>query len=239
MTALMNSLTPLFEVKNLSLQKPGSMESSLQDQTPFILENINFTIPQGTSFGIVGHSGSGKTSLLKSLVGFLEPDSGEILYQGKAMKDLQPQALRREAVLVFQVPKLLGPTILDDLLLGWRIAGKEPPLNGNNLEVWGESLLRRVHLDPHFLKRGSHRLSIGEAQRVSLARALSLQPQCLLLDEPTASLDIQSREAIETSLLELSQTGISLVLVSHEPKQIERLCHRGIELSLGRIKRGW
>lgn len=231
---------PLFELKNIFLRgDPEHGNGHDAEGQRFILEDLTLSIPQGSSFGIGGHSGSGKTSLLKMLVGLLEPDSGEILFQGTPTQEMSPQVLRRQAILVFQVPTLLGPTVLDDLLMGLKLFPSHEIPQQENLVAWGTQLLARVHLDPAMLVRRSKSLSVGEAQRVSLARALALKPATLLLDEPTASLDNKSRDAIELSLKELSKTGIGLILVSHEARQMAGLTQTGVELEKGGIIRRW
>ena len=142
------------------------------------------------------------------------------------MRELDPLELRRRACLVPQLPAPLPGTVADNVryapgLLGRRVAVSEP--------------LRLAGLDLSYAERDASRLSVGEQQRVMLARALALEPEVLLLDEPTSALDEAAREGVERTLSELrGRAGLSIVLVTHDRGQAERLADRIVELHEGR-----
>jgi putative ABC transport system ATP-binding protein len=147
-----------------------------------------------------------------------------VRFRGTDVRELDPLALRRRVGLVPQLPSPVPGTVADNVKLGPRLEGRE---------VDPEPSLRLAGLDPSFAERDASRLSVGEQQRVMLARALALEPEVLLLDEPTAALDEDAKAAVEGALTGLP--GISLVVVTHEPAQAERLASRVIRLEDGRV----
>ncbi len=140
------------------------------------------------------------------------------------MRELDPLALRRRVGLVPQLPAPVPGTVADNVRYGPALVGRE---------VDPQPALELAGLDASFLDRDASRLSVGEQQRLMLARALELDPEVLLLDEPTAALDEQAKEGVEETLAGLA--GISVVLVTHERAQAERLAQRIVELDEGRL----
>jgi putative ABC transport system ATP-binding protein len=168
---------------------------------------------------ILGPSGSGKSTLLRLLNRLADPDVGVVRFHGEDVRALDPLELRRRAVLVPQLPAPLPGSVADNVRYGPALLGRE---------VDPRPALELAGLDGDFVERDAARLSVGEQQRVMLARALALEPEVLLLDEPTAALDERAKDSVEATLAGLD--GLSLVLVTHERAQAERLARRVLRL---------
>jgi putative ABC transport system ATP-binding protein len=188
-----------------------------------VLGDVSLAIPPGST-ALVGPSGSGKSTLLRLLNRLADPDEGTVRFHGTDVRELDPLELRRRVGLVPQLPAPVPGTVADNVCFGPRLHGED---------VDPEPPLRLAGLDPSFAERDASRLSVGEQQRVMLARALALEPEVLLLDEPTASLDAAATRAVEDALRELH--GLSFVLVTHDREQAERLAERTIKLEAGRV----
>jgi putative ABC transport system ATP-binding protein len=188
-----------------------------------VLLDVTLSIPPGNT-ALLGPSGSGKSTLLRLLNRLADPDEGSVRFHGTDVRELDPLELRRRVGLVPQLPALVPGTVADNVAFGPRLRGQE---------VDTEPPLRLAGLDPSFAERDASRLSVGEQQRVMLARALALEPEVLLLDEPTASLDPAATGAVEDALRGLR--GVSLVLVTHDRGQAERLAERTMKLEAGRV----
>jgi putative ABC transport system ATP-binding protein len=188
-----------------------------------VLQDVSLSIPSGST-ALLGPSGSGKSTLLRLLNRLADPDEGVVRFHGTDVRELDPLELRRRVGLVPQLPAPVPGSVADNVQFGPRLEGRE---------VDPEPPVRMAGLDSSFLDRDATRLSVGEQQRVMLARALALEPEVLLLDEPTASLDEDAKGAVEGALRDLG--GVSLVLVTHDPGQAERLAERTIRLRDGRV----
>ena len=184
---------------------------------------MTLSIPSGTT-ALLGPSGSGKSTLLRLLNRLADPDTGSVRFHDTDVRELDPLELRRRVGLVPQLPAPVPGSVADNVCFGPRLHGED---------VDPEPPVRLAGLDSSFLERDASRLSVGEQQRVMLARALALEPEVLLLDEPTASLDSAATEAVEDALSGLR--GVSLVLVTHDRAQAERLARRTIQLEAGRV----
>lgn len=212
-----------------------SREVSLQKGHHSILKLISFSLNSGEILALTGRSGSGKTSLLRLLCRMEDPSSGDLFFEGTNLVSQDPLEVRRQIQWVFQTPVMVEKTVLEDLQLGRSFSKDKDATSAENAEAWMEKL----HLAPALLKEDPKRLSVGEAQRIALARAILLQPKVLLLDEPTSALDQVSKEAIEETLRNCARQGISILLVTHDPRQMSELASRGLELSKGEIVRRW
>jgi putative ABC transport system ATP-binding protein len=197
----------LFELDSVSLARAGRP----------VLRELSLAIEPGAT-AILGPSGSGKSTLLRLLNRLADPDEGVVRFHGDDLRELDPLELRRRAVLVPQLPAPVPGSVAENVRYG-------PALRGADLDPLDS--LERAGLDPSYAERDAGRLSVGEQQRVMLARALALDPEVLLLDEPTAALDERAKEGVERTLAELS---CSTVLVTHERAQAERLADRVVEL---------
>jgi len=179
------------------------------DEGP-ILDGFSARIPRHRLTAVVGPSGSGKTTLVRLLNRLDDPDAGVVLYDGRDVRDYDVLDLRRRVQLVGQVPVTFPGTVARNV---------------------GEvSLLARVGLDPSLAAREADRLSVGEAQRVCLARALGREPDVLVLDEPTSALDPESKAAIERLVRGLADEGLTVVMVSHDPRHASELADHVIEV---------
>jgi putative ABC transport system ATP-binding protein len=191
-----------------------------------VLRDLDARVPVGAS-SVVGPSGSGKSTLLRLLNRLADPDSGKVVYEGKDVSEYDPLALRREVSLVPQLPALIEGTVHDNVAYGPRLAGHS---------FDARSCLELAGLEPDFESRDAAKLSVGEQQRVMLARALALDPRVLLLDEPTSALDRAARDAVETTLRGLrAQTAISTVVVTHDMEQARRLADYIVRIEGGRV----
>ena len=190
-----------------------------------MLHDVSLSIESGAT-ALLGPSGSGKSSLLRLLNRLSEPDAGEIRFRGEPVRDLDVLELRRSAVLVPQLPAPLPGTVAANVRYGPSLCGREPGV---------ERCLERAGLDPSYAGRDAGEISVGEQQRVMLARSLALEPEVLLLDEPTSALDEAARDGVERTLAELANGGVAMVLVTHDRGQAERITSRVIELSEGRV----
>jgi putative ABC transport system ATP-binding protein len=192
-----------------------------------VLRDVDVEIGDGAT-AILGPSGAGKSTLLRLLNRLADPSEGVVRFGGRDVRDLDVLALRRDAVLVPQVPAPLPGTVAYNVEYG-------PSLRGDSVDV--ERYLELAGLDATYAPRDASRLSVGEQQRLMLARALALEPDALLLDEPTASLDEATRTGVELTLVELHATlGVALVLVTHDRGQAARLTTRTIELRDGKVE---
>jgi putative ABC transport system ATP-binding protein len=150
-----------------------------------------------------------------------------VVYEGRDVRELDPLALRREVSLVPQLPALIDGSVHDNVAYGPRLAGHS---------FDARSCLELAGLDPDFEDRDGAKLSVGEQQRVMLARALALEPRVLLLDEPTSALDHAARDAVEGTLRRLrARTAISIVLVTHDLEQAGRLADHVVRIDAGRV----
>jgi putative ABC transport system ATP-binding protein len=208
----------LFELDDLRYRRDG------RD----VLRGLGARLPVGASC-LFGPSGSGKSTVLRLLNRLADPDSGRVLYEGVDVREREVLSLRREVCLVPQVPALVEGTVADNVAFGPRLAGHSFD-SRTPLELAG--------LDASFAPRPADRLSVGEQQRVMLARALALEPRVLLLDEPTAALDAGAKAAVERTLNDLrARTAISLVLVTHDIDQAERTADHVARVEAGRVVR--
>ena len=183
-----------------------------------IVDGFSAQVPAEGMTAMVGPSGAGKTTLLRLLNRLDDPDAGQVLFEGSDVREYDVLELRRRVQYVGQVPVTFPGTVADNL----QLAGPTEHL---------EPLLERVGLPPAILPRQADVLSVGEAQRLSLARALACQPDCLLLDEPTSALDTASKGGIERLVRSLAdEAGLTVVVVTHDPAQANELADRIIEV---------
>lgn len=208
---------PLYQLENVRQWYDGRC----------VLDITQLHIQRGEILAIVGPSGAGKSTLLR-LLNFLEqPTQGQITFDGQV--GMPSLAQRRRVTMVFQRPVLLRRSVADNLGFGLGLRG------GKLLPDVQRSWLERLGLTP-LARQAAHKLSAGEAQRVSLARAMVMQPDVLLLDEPTANLDPHNVGIIETILREENQNlGMTMVLVTHNIFQAQRLAQRTALLWDGRL----
>jgi ABC-type iron transport system FetAB ATPase subunit len=205
----------LFELDDVCLTRAGVR----------VLDHLSARIDPGAT-AIVGPSGSGKSSLLRLLNRLADPDSGRILYEGRPIGDRDVLALRREVMLVPQLPALVPGTVSDNLDFAARVARRQAIDGPQALQA-----LQAAGLDESFADRDTSRLSVGEQQRAMLARALAVEPAVLLLDEPTSALDADATARVEEALAGLRRRrDLSVVLVTHDPGQADRLADAVIRL---------
>ena len=190
-----------------------------------MLEGVSVTISDGAT-ALLGPSGSGKSSLLRLLNRLSDPDSGTILFEGEDVRSFDVLDLRRRAALVPQLPAPLPGTVADNVRYGPSLCNRDPDV---------DNCLGRAGLGRPYADREASELSVGEQQRVMLARALALEPDVLLLDEPTSALDETARDGVERTLAELAHGGVAMVLVTHDRAQAERIASEVVELHEGRV----
>jgi tungstate transport system ATP-binding protein len=197
-----------------------------------VLSVTSITINEGEVLALIGPNGAGKTTLLQTLSYLLRPVSGELYFRGaKVGSDVQVLEFRRRLAMVFQEPLLFDTTVFHNVASGLKIRGmKRSEIDGvvkEQLERFGISHLR---------DRSARRLSGGEAQRVSLARAFAIRPEILFLDEPFASVDQPSSEALIEDLQDaLRKTGTTAILATHDRTEALRLSDRVAVMMDGRI----
>ncbi|XP_010556228.1 PREDICTED: ABC transporter I family member 17 [Tarenaya hassleriana] len=183
-----------------------------------VLRGVTVAIPRGMIVGIIGPSGSGKSTFLRCLNRLWEPPPATVFLDGDDITEIDVIMLRRRVGMLFQLPVLFDGTVADNVRYG-------PQLRGQKLsdkEVC--ELLKLADLDASFCEKIGAELSVGQAQRVALARTLANEPEVLLLDEPTSALDPISTQNIEDVIVKLKkQREMTIVMVSHSIKQIQRI----------------
>lgn len=204
---------------------------SWQKSNKTILKDIDFVLQPGECLGLIGPNGSGKSSLLKILALLEPPSSGDIWFQGQHIPRKVSLDIRRRIAIVFQEALLLDTTVWENIAIGLKIRGVPKSEIKTRVTYWLEQF-GIVHL----AKQPARCLSGGEAQRVSLARALVLDPDILFLDEPFSALDAPTKEALRTDLAKIFRTTkVTTVLVSHDFDDILRLAQRTLVLIQGQI----
>lgn len=201
-----------------------------------VLQNISFDVHEGQTFGIVGESGTGKTTLGKIIASLEEPSTGEILFHGNTLTRMRKEEFsffRRKVQMLFQDPEgSLNPkkTIrksLEEILDLIKI-----PRNEKKSAL--ENILQTVRLSQEVLARYPNQISGGQNQRIALARILLLDPEIIILDEPTSALDISVQAQILNLLKDLQkQKGLTYIFISHDRDVIRFMCHK-----TGIIKQG-
>ena len=179
-----------------------------------IIEGFSARIPADGLTAMVGPSGAGKTTLLRLLNRLDDPDAGDVLLDGRDVRSYDVLELRRRVQYVGQVPVTFPGTVAANV-------GPEV-----------DELLAHVGLDVGLAGRDADRLSVGEAQRMCLARALARHPECLLLDEPTSALDTRSKGGVEALIRRLADEGLTVVMVTHDPRQADQLADRVLRVGM-------
>lgn len=222
----------LIEVRNLThTYMPG---------TPFqaeALKNINLKIEPGEFIGVIGETGSGKSTLVQHFNGLLRPDSGEVLLDGDNLwsTGIDLQKMRARIALLFQFPEhqLFEETVFKDVAFGPRNMG----LAGDALEERVRFGLKLTGLDYHTYKdRSPFNLSGGEKRRVAMAGILAMQPEVVILDEPTAGMDPAGRRYLMEQVARFHrEENLTVILVTHNMEEVSRLAKRLFVLSRGEL----
>ncbi len=201
------------------------------------IRDVSLTIENGEFVAVVGHTGSGKSTLVQHLNGLLKPTEGQILVDGEDMfaPGADKRMIRRKVGLVFQYPEyqLFEETVAKDIAFGPKNLG----LSAEEIDRRVRQAMAHVHLDyDQYAQRSPFELSGGQMRRVAIAGVLAMEPCFLILDEPTAGLDPMGRDRILGMIQELHrQEGVTVVMVSHSMDDVARLATRLIVMSKGQL----
>ena len=198
------------------------------------LKDVSFEIPQGQFLGIIGHTGSGKSTLIQHLNGLVRATSGKVVYEGDNIYDggYDMRALRSQVGLVFQYPEyqLFEVDVISDVCFGPKNQGLSP----EECERNAREALELVGFPEKYYKQSPFELSGGQKRRVAIAGVLAMKPKVLILDEPTAGLDPKGRDEILDQVEKLhTETGMTVILVSHSMEDIARYVERIIVMNRG------
>lgn len=224
-------MAPILEVRNLNhIYSAG---------TPFehqALENISFSVEKGEFIGIIGHTGSGKSTLMQHLNGLLKPTSGDVLLDGKSIwaDKATTRQSRFRVGLVFQYPEyqLFEETVYKDIAFGPKNMG----LKGDEVDRRVREAARLVGLTEKQLEVSPFDLSGGQKRRVAIAGVIAMEPEVLILDEPTAGLDPVGREAILANIEDYrAEKNATIMMVSHSMNDVARLTDRLLVMNGSRL----
>ena len=202
-----------------------------------ILDGVSLEVGEGETLAVIGHSGAGKSVLLKTIVGLLKPDSGSVQVDGQEVPELTREDLaevRRRVGYVFQFAALFDSmSVFDNVAMGLRrIAG----MSEAEISERVHDSLRRVEME-EFVTRMPGQLSGGQRKRVGFARAIATRPRYLLYDEPTTGLDPVTTAVIDELILKMArELGVAGIVITHDMKSASRVAHRIAMLYQGRIR---
>ena len=199
------------------------------------LKDVSFEIPQGQFVGIIGHTGSGKSTLIQHLNGLVKATSGKVIYEGQNIygEGYDMRALRSQVGLVFQYPEyqLFEVDVISDVCFGPKNQG----LSKEECEKNAKAALELVGFPEKYYKQSPFELSGGQKRRVAIAGVLAMKPKVLILDEPTAGLDPKGRDEILDQVEKLhKETGMTVILVSHSMEDIARYVERILVMNQGK-----
>lgn len=200
------------------------------------LKDVNLVIPDGQFVGLIGHTGSGKSSLVQHLNGLMKPTSGEVYFNGEdiADDDYDKKKLRSQVGLVFQYPEhqLFEVDVFSDVCFGPKNLG----LSKKEIELRAYEALKMVGLEDEYFYQSPFDLSGGQKRRVAIAGVIAMKPQVLILDEPTAGLDPKGRDEILELVKKLHEKmGITVILVSHSMDDVADYVERIIVMNHGEV----
>jgi len=199
-------------------------------KTPFektAVDSVSLTINKGELVGLIGHTGSGKSTLIQLMNGLLKPTSGEVYFEGVLQKKVNTKI-----GIVFQYPEnqIFEETIQKELEFGPKNIGMET----HEIELQIKKVIEILGIDSD-LQKSPHELSGGQKRKVAIASILSMNPQILILDEPTAGLDPRAKKQLLNTLVDMNKKGITIILVSHSMEEIAEVCTRIIVMNDSKI----
>ena len=215
------------------------VEYKYQEGTPMeteALHKVSLEIKDGEFIGLIGHTGSGKSTLIQHLNGLVKATGGDILYNGESIyrEGFSMKELRSRVGLVFQYPEhqLFEAEVLTDVCFGPKIQG----LSREETETRAREALSQVGIGESYYKKSPFELSGGEKRRVAIAGVLAMEPEVLILDEPTAGLDPRGRDEILGQLARLhKERGMTIILVSHSMEDVAKYVDRIMVMNHGRL----
>jgi len=200
------------------------------------LVDVSLVIPDGQFIGLIGHTGSGKSTLVQHLNGLIKPTSGGVYYNGADIHadDYNKKELRSKVGLVFQYPEhqLFEIDVFSDVCFGPKNLG----LSKKEAELRAYAALKQVGIADEYFYQSPFDLSGGQKRRVAIAGVLAMKPEVLILDEPTAGLDPKGRDEILEQIAKLrKETGMTVILVSHSMEDVAKYVDRIIVMNKGRV----
>ena len=234
-------MSSLVEIRNLSVHFPIK-SGLLQRQTGVVkaLDDVSLQIAKGSTLGLVGESGSGKTTLGRVLVRLQDPTSGSAFYDGQEITSLVGSALRpyrKKIQMVFQDPyNSLNPRLRIGTILAEPLEIHFPQMSVADRSARVAELLKLVGLDPTHARRFPHEFSGGQRQRIGIARALAVEPEFIICDEPVSALDVSVQAQIVNLLMDLQdQFGLTYLFIAHDLAVIEHVSDQVAVLEHGKL----
>lgn len=231
----------MLEVTDLKVHFP--VKSGLFSRTTDYIravDDVNFTIEKGSCVGLVGESGSGKSTIGKAIIRLVDATSGSISYEGKTISRLSNQAFlpyRKKIQMIFQDPyNSLNPKMTVEAIVGEALDIHYPSLSKSKRLARISELLEQVGLNPDQIRRYPHEFSGGQRQRIGIARALAVQPEFLVCDEPVSALDVSVQAQIVNLLADLRETfNLTYLFISHDLAVVEHFCDYVLVMHHGKI----
>jgi oligopeptide transport system ATP-binding protein len=231
----------LLEVKNLQMHYPITAGLfARQTGSVKAVDNVSFTIARGETLGLVGESGCGKTSMARCIVQLYKPTSGEVLFDGEDLVKLKGgkmRAMYRRVQFIFQDPYgSLDPRMTCGDIIGEPLKVHKLTKGKDAYRARVAELLTLVGLNPYMANRFPHEFSGGQRQRIGIARALAVEPELLICDEPVSALDVSVQAQIINLLEELQEKfGLTYLFIAHDLSLVRHISHRVAVMYLGRL----
>ncbi len=232
---------PLLEVKNLKVYYPvhGGLLRRIRGYVRAV-DDVSFNVPPGSTVGLVGESGSGKTTIGRCLVRLIRPTAGSIRYLGNETGSLSKKNFfpyRKKIQMIFQDPfNSLNPRMSVEQILGEPLSIHFPQMNIEHRRDRAAELLSQVGLKPDHLRRYPHQFSGGQRQRIGIARALAVEPEFIICDEPVSALDVSVQATIINLLQDLQEElGLTYLFIAHDLAIVEHISNYVLVMNRGKI----
>lgn len=232
---------PLLKVTDLAVHFPNRDSSQLfaPKQVLKAVDGVSFELQAGQTLGVVGESGCGKSTLARAILHLVTPTAGDVMLNGQSLLSLNKQQLRqqrRHMQVIFQDPLAsLDPRMTLFQIIAEPLTVYEPKLSAADMKQRVLRIMNRVGLAANLINRYPHEFSGGQCQRIGIARALVLNPQLIICDEPVSALDVSIRAQIVNLLVELqNEMGLALIFIAHDLHIVRHISHKVMVMYLGR-----